>query len=77
MNIRTRLVAALLSLGLLATVSALPGASQTAPHERFRQLERKWMTALADKDVAVLQKMRAREFTIIGVGSSVEDPTST
>ena len=77
MNIRTRVVAALFSSGLLAAVSALPGASQTAPHERFRLLERKWMTALADKNVAVLQKMLAREFTIIGVGSSVEDPTST
>ncbi len=77
MNIRTPVVAALFSLGLLATLLALPGASQTAPQERFRELERKWMTALADKDVAVLEKMLAKEFTIIGVGSSLEDPTAT
>lgn len=77
MNIRVRLSAAVFSLGLLATVFASAGEPQIAPEERFHELELKWMNALADKDVVVLEQMLAKEFTIIGAGSALEDPVGT
>ena len=77
MKIRAHFVAAVFSLGLLATASALAGDPQIAPEERFRELELKWMDALAEKDTAVLESILAKEFTIIGVGSNLDDPVGT
>lgn len=77
MKIRARFVAAMLSLGLLATGSSLADDPRIAPEERFRALELKWMDALADKNVGVLEEVLAKEFTIVGAGSSLEDPIAT
>ena len=77
MKIRAHFVAAMLSLGLLVMGSALAGDPQIAPEERFRELELKWMNALADKNSAVLEQVLAQEFTIIGAGSPLEDPIAT
>jgi hypothetical protein len=77
MKIRAHFAAAVFSLGLLATVSALAGDPKIAPEERFRELELKWMDALANKNVNALEQILAREFTIIGAGSPLEDPIAT
>ena len=77
MKICARLVAAAFSLGLLVTASASAGEPRIAREGRFGALESKWMDALADKNVAVLEQLLADEFTIIGAGSSIEDPIAT
>jgi hypothetical protein len=58
----------------VATTSSLP-ASQAEPslEEQFRTLETRWMDALAARDVKVLEETLAREFTIIGAGSTLDD----
>ena len=61
-----------LALGLL--VLALIGQTPTpAPShvEQFTKLEQQWMDALAAKDESALQRIVAREFSIIGAGSSL------
>lgn len=75
--IRSRLVVAMFSLGLLVMGSAFAGDPKIAAEERFRELELKWMDALAEKNIDVLGQVLAEEFTIIGVGSSLEDPIGT
>jgi len=77
MNFRVSIVATSFLLGLLAALPALANEPQISPEERFRQLELKWMDALAEKDAAVLEQILATEFTIIGVGSTVEEPVGT
>lgn len=77
MKIRARFVAAVFCIGWLATASALADDLQVAPEERFRELELKWMDALADKDAGALEQLLAEEFTIIGAGSPLEDPIAT
>src|SRR5688500_14816561 len=73
MKIRAHFAAVFL-LGLLAAVPAFAG---TPPEERFRELELAWMDALANKDVDALEQILAKEFTIIGTGSSLEAPIAT
>ncbi len=68
-----------LALALLA--ACLMGAAASAqpdptPEEAFRQLEQGWMDALAAHDSVALERYLADGFTIIGAGSSVEDPTA-
>jgi hypothetical protein len=53
-------------------------AAQTGPslEAQFHQLEQRWMDALANKDVAVLEATLAQGFTIIGAGSTLDDPAT-
>lgn len=61
---------------LAAAVTATSPAPETA-EKRFEQLELQWMDALAAKDAATLEKTLAREFTIVGSSSSLDDPIGT
>jgi len=51
---------------------AAPGDDVAA----FTRLELQWMDALAAKDQAALESLLAPEFSIVGVGSTVDDFTS-
>jgi hypothetical protein len=68
-----------LFVGLVVIVSAFANggwsAAQPDPslNVQFHQLEVRWMDALANKDVAVLEDTLAPGFTIIGAGSTVDD----
>ena len=77
MNIRVCFLSAIIAVGSLSTVPCFAVEPQIQPEERFRELELKWMDALAEKDAAVLEKILAKEFTIIGVGSNLDDPVGT
>ena len=77
MQIRVLVIVATLVSGMLTATPALADQPAITPEERFRDLELKWMDALADKDVAVLEQILAKEFTIIGAGSTLENPAAT
>ncbi len=77
MNIRISIVATAFLMALLTALPAFADKPSITPEEQFLQLELKWMDALAEKDVAVLEKTLATEFTIIGVGSTAEDAIGT
>ena len=53
--------------------AAQPGPSLET---QFHQLEQRWMDALANKDAAVLEEILAPGFTIIGAGSTLDDPAT-
>ena len=61
---------------MLTTPGGLAAQSEPSIEEQFRRLEVRWMDALAAKDVKILEDTLAREFTIIGAGSTVGDLTS-
>jgi hypothetical protein len=63
----------LLVLALVFT--AVPQAGPTGDEAEFTRLETRWMDALAGKDEATLQSLLAPEFSIIGVGSTTDQPT--
>ncbi len=71
-----------LSVGVVVIVCVFAqsgwSATQSGPslESQFQQLEQRWMDALANKDVAVLEATLAPGFTIIGAGSTVEDPAA-
>ena len=77
MKIHARFVAAVFSFGLLVVGPGFASSPDVAPEERFRDLELRWMDALAEKDAAALDQILAEEFTIIGAGSSLEEPVAT
>ena len=58
---------------LLLAVSVQSGTSLSSDVTQFTQLETKWMDALAAKDTATLEQILAKEFSIIGVGSTASD----
>lgn len=58
---------------LLLAVSVQSGTSLSSDVTQFTQLETKWMDALAAKDTATLEQIMAKEFSIIGVGSTASD----
>ncbi len=62
----------ILSSILALALGAQPGASASDVAE-FTRLEQQWMDALASQDEATLQKIVAKEFTIIGAGSTPDD----
>ncbi len=62
----------ILWLILALSLSAQPGTPASDVAE-FTGLERQWMDALAVKDEATLQKIVAKEFTIVGAGSTPDD----
>ena len=71
-----------LFVGLVVIVSVFaPSGRSTAQTDpsleaQFHQLEQRWMDALANKDIAVLEATLAPGFTIIGAGSTLEDPAT-
>jgi hypothetical protein len=54
----------------LAFTLAAPAGASASDVEEFTRLELQWMDALAAKDEAVLQRIVAQEFTIVGAGST-------
>lgn len=60
----------------LALVVALGGCAHQRPASTpdFAQLEQRWMDALAEKRVAELEQLVASDFTIVGAGSTADDP---
>ena len=70
------LVAVAVIVSSLATAAMSPRQAESL-EERFRLLETRWMDALASKDAKTLESLLAREFTIMGLGSTLEDPTTT
>lgn len=68
-----RLVPAFVLL-LIVNYESIP--RQTGEVEEFTRLERQWMDALAAKDEVTLERILAREFSIIGAGSTVDEPVA-
>ena len=75
---RIHLLAGLVALvGMFADSRPLVQQSATAIEEQFHKLEIRWMDALSNKDVPVLEETLAPGFTIIGAGSTLDDATAT
>lgn len=55
-------------------LSSGPVHAQGASEEEFLRLEQEWTDALARSDSVVLERLLSPHFTLIGVGSTVENP---
>lgn len=64
-------------VGVFANGAGSAAQPEPSLEQQFHKLELRWMDALADKDVAVLEDTLAPGFTIIGAGSTLDDATTT
>ena len=68
----------IVQIGTIAILAwSAPLLAQQSADARFLHLEQAWMDALADQDTVQLQSLLGAEFTIVGAGSTAQEPPGT